>query len=221
MKSTYWLIVLGWLATDRLHAQNKIELLPFDAKALPVAVEYRGTILDGKRWKDSNGENYFILSRTADKIETIDGVQKKTAFIYGFHYAGSESAYQLLRKIAEPLKECAAPLSDIYLLEQSLSVTDNDNDGKAEVAFLHATVCNATNDDPIPVQLTLLEDGERYTMLGTAAVVLAADNRATGGTAGTEVQKSVCNVGAEFKNADPLVLQFADQHWKKYAVKKK
>lgn len=216
----FWLLCLLCVGGG-LYAQNKVELQTFDAKALPASVEYKGTLLDGKRWKDANGDNFFILTRTADKVETIDGVQKKTAFIYGFHYTGTEGHYQLLRKLAEPLKECSAALSDIYLVPHSLWVGDQDGDGKAEIAFLHATICSTDKNEAVPVQLTLIEDGGRYTMLGTMAVLLAADDRATGSKAGTVVVETTYNVGAEFKNADPSLLEFAERHWKDYAVIKR
>lgn len=214
MKNKLFLLLL--ITAQQALAQQNIEMLTFDAQQIPAGMEIRGTVLDGKHWKDANGENYFILTRTADKIEEIDGVKKKSAFLYGWHYVSTDGHFQLMRKLAEPLKECASAYSDIYPMKQSLVVSDTDGDSKAEVVFLHATVCSDDKQAPVPVQLTLLEDGERFSMRGTAAVRIDGGSR--NGDPQTELQKSVYDVGAEFKAASPQLLQYAEQHWQKYAV---
>ena len=212
-----FVLSVQWATTTQ--AQTTLEHLDFDAKAIPAGIEYKGNISDGKHWKDANGENYILLTRSDDLIKKMDdGKTSKSALVSAVHYARQQDGtYRLIRKLHDFVRNCTARTMIVNHIQNSLSVTDLDANGKAEIIFLYKTACGS-DETVIPnIHLTLLENGEKYPMRGTMSYQM----RGRGEGEPVRMQIGDQSVGAEFENAPSLFLEYAHKHWNTFAVEER
>ncbi|MBN8572045.1 MAG: hypothetical protein J0M18_20685, partial [Ignavibacteria bacterium] len=43
---------------------GKLEVLKFDKKDIPSDIKFKGKVMGGARWKDTNGENLLLITET-------------------------------------------------------------------------------------------------------------------------------------------------------------
>src|ERR1051325_5989018 len=89
---------------------------------------YKGTIKEGKRWKDKRGENIVILTHSGIYWSNVYDATRG-AKLYAYHFVKSgDSTYKEVWKISEVVEECAFDVKCEFF-HNSLTVTDLDNDG--------------------------------------------------------------------------------------------
>jgi hypothetical protein len=189
-------------------SQGKISILNFDARSLPGEIRYQGKIVMGARWTDSNGENILLLTQTgkfpskekraADEEDCFD------AEVYAYNYVKKDGNVSLLWKITDFERSCSF---DLYagFLKDALFITDLDSNGVAESLFLYKLSCRS-DVSPARLKLIMHEGVTKYAIRG--ATKLSGD----GG--GGEM-----NIDAAFKEAKPLLREFAVKNWNKYVTK--
>jgi len=168
----------------------------------PYNLKVAGRVLATYSFRDRLGVNYIIYSQTQKSYG--DTHNKK---LYLYHYVKLNNRFRLLRKIYD-FQECYIDESILLeILENSLSITDLDNDNIAEVTFIYRLVCQS-DVSAIPMKLMMLENGKKYALRGACAV------RYNGVT--YDLKHSGYKVDKLFKNR--IFLNFAKKEWSRYSI---
>lgn len=167
---------------------------------------YKGQIKEGKRWKDNRGENIVILTQTgvywADVYDATRGAK-----LYAYHFIKTaDNTFKEIWKISEVVDDCAFDVRCNFF-SNSLTVTDLDADGLAEVGFALVKGCRL-EAAPDEKKLVFYEGRDLYMITGTTAIVKGA--KKLGGDK---------NMG-KFDKAPDAFLEFANRQWNKYGVAK-
>jgi hypothetical protein len=179
------------------------EVLAFDAKALPQALEVKGKLVAGARFHDVNGENFVILSMV-EKVKEDVGT---SIYLHATHHASAGGEVKTLREVKDRSEDCEFD-NNTWFTENSLQITDLDKDGMGEVTFAYELLC--TSDvSPAELKLLLLEGGDKYIIRGQTTITLPGEE----GTIGGEKQ-----VDASFEKGPPEFLKHAEAQWKKLSV---
>lgn len=193
---------------------NGIKELTFNKTDLPKEVVYLGNIVTGKRWKDNNGENIIIISTTKEK-ETKDkyGETVSTQEIFAYNYANTGKGFVQYWKMYDFVKECPLDISLDYI-ENSLKLTDIDENGIAEVTFMYTNGCRG-DVSPSGLKLMMYESRTKYALRGETRIDIEGKDEYAGiHDGGTyEIDKS-------FNSAPAGFLDFAKSHWKKHMTEK-
>jgi hypothetical protein len=168
---------------------------------------YKGKIKDGKHWMDKRGENVVILTQTGIYWSNVyDATRGAKIFAYHFIKTGEDS-FKEIWKISEVVEECAFEVKCDFF-SNSLSITDLDNDGIAEVGFVLAKGCKA-EAGPEEKKLVFYEGKTLFTIKGTTTIVN-----------GTEKLGGEKVVEKRFEEAPEAFLEFANKQWSKFGVSK-
>ena len=199
----------GINATNR--SQGKISILSFDARSLPGEIRYQGKIVMGARWIDSNGENILLLTQTGKfpskgkcDVDHGDGISCFDAEVYAYNYVRKDGYVSLLWKITDFERDCPF---DLYagFLKKSLFITDLDSNGVAESLFLYTVSCRS-DVSPARLKLIMHEGATKYAIRG-----MTKHPEVLGGGA--------MNIDPSFKQANPVLRNFAVEKWNKYVTK--
>lgn len=188
--------------------QGKISILSFDARSLPGEIRYQGKIVMGARWMDSNGENILLLTQTGKfpskgKCDS-EGISCFDAEVYAYNYVRKDGDVYLLWKMTDYERGCSF---DLYagFVKDALFITDLDSNGVAESLLLYKVSCRS-DVSPAVLKLIIHEGATKYAIRGTTK--LPGDS---GGGA--------MNMDPAFKQAKPVLRNFAVEKWNKYVTK--
>jgi hypothetical protein len=186
--------------------ENPVPMLEFKPGLINKKL-YKGQIKDGKRWKDKRGENIVILTQTGVYWASVYDATRG-AKLYAYHFIKTgDSTFKEIWKISEVVDECAFDVRCDFF-SNSLTVTDLDSDGIAEVAFAFAKGCKSESG-PDEKKLVFYEGKDLYLIKGTTAVVKGTQK--LGGD--KEVEK-------KFEEAPDAFLEFANKQWNKFGAVK-
>jgi hypothetical protein len=164
---------------------------------------YRGQIKEGKRWKDKRGENIVILTATGIYWSNVYEATRG-ARLFAYHFIRTaDSTLKEVWKISEVVDACAFDVHCDFF-SNSLTVTDLDADGIAEVGFAFAKGCKSESG-PDEKKLVFYEGKDLYLIKGTTTVVKGTQK--LGGD--KEVEK-------KFEQAPDAFLEFANKQWNKF-----
>ncbi|MDJ1497770.1 hypothetical protein QNI19_32820 [Cytophagaceae bacterium DM2B3-1] len=175
-------------------------------------IKYKGNFIQALSWEDKNGENLIILTETEMKEgkEEKDGRSKE---LYAFHYIDkSTNTFQQLRQIYDFEKDCPFDVM-VDHVAGSLSVTDLDKDGFAEITFLYTVGCRS-DVSPDVLKLMMLENGEKYAIRGRT--VLYENGSPMKDYAETPAKV----VDASFNKAPKAFLDYANKQWEQFKIVK-
>jgi len=190
--------------------QGKISIQGFDARSLPGEIRYQGKIFKGAKWIDSNGENFLLLTQTGKIPSKKKSAEEEEASfdaeVYAYNFVKKDNKVSLLWKITDFERNCSF---DLYagFLEEALFITDLDSNGVAESLFFYKLSCRS-DLSPATLKLIMHEGTTKYAIRGTTK--LPGDN------GGGEM-----NIDAAFKAANPALMKFAVENWKKYVAENK
>ncbi len=152
-------------------------------------LEHEGKITYKKIWQDTNGENIAIFTQKESEL-----------FVY--HYSINDDQVKLLRKVYDVEPGCEDDLF-IDFVENSIEVTDLDNNNLGELTFAYKKTCT-TDVSPRVLKVLLLEDGNKYIMRGYSVVEFGEDQYGGDQT-----------IDPSFENGPPAFLAHAKQVWDK------
>ncbi|THU41660.1 hypothetical protein FAM09_06055 [Niastella caeni] len=208
MKYQLLIIILftALLSCTAAPGETPVPLLEFKPGMINKKL-YKGQIKDGKRWKDSRGENIVILTETGVYWSSVyDATRGAKLFAYHF-IKTADSTYKEVWKINEVVEECAFEVRCDFF-SNSLTITDLDGDGIAEVGFAFAKGCRSAWG-PEEKKLVFYEGKDLYLIKGTTTVVK-----------GNEKQGGDKQVEKKFEEAPDAFLEFANRQWNKFGVAK-
>ncbi|MBN2663655.1 MAG: hypothetical protein JXR68_08385 [Bacteroidales bacterium] len=178
------------------------EELNFSKNEIPDDL-YVGDITIGKKWQDKAGINYLVISeKTTTRSQQAD-MDIKSYEIHGYHFVEKDGEFELIREIKDFQSDCDLIL-DCGLCENSLELTDINNDNYGEISFLYFLYC-AMDASPSTLKLMLLENGEKYAIRGETYVNM-----------GPQTYGGETNVGSEFNNAPAGFKDYAIEKWTKF-----
>ena len=144
----------------------KIELLPVTSKHL--AFEQGWHLVHAVRWRDRLGEHTLLLDESGayapeDPDNEMEDAKDASVFAYEYLEAGGKTTR--VWKLEDHQRGCAFDLWAAFV-PGSVTITDLDNDGEAEVTFQYTLQC--TSDvSPATRKLILREGKDKYAIRGT------------------------------------------------------
>ncbi len=190
-------------------SRAEVSMLQFDKSDLPSEIKYTGNIVTGKRWKDKNGENILILTKTKIKEKKVKqpdfGDNVRECELYGYHYVSSGGSYSLLWKINDLINDCVFDLT-LDFIPGSLSITDLNDDGIAESTFLYKMACRS-DVSPSVLKLLMHENDSKYALRGNMFI------KVEGFTDGGNYK-----IDKAFDNAPEGFLEFAKSQWNEFKL---
>lgn len=176
---------------------DSLILQDFDSKQLPSEIQYKGKLVDGAHWIDNNGEHYLVISDLTKGEPFSKGY---TSNIYGTCYQKKDqqwTVYWSIKEFNQGVWE-----STVYT-DQSLSITDLDQDGLAESCFHYRVTPDGL--DPERVKVLMHVKGEKYGIRGQL-----------GAEAASLDELEIKNIDPKFKNIAPIFQEHASKTWDNY-----
>jgi hypothetical protein len=137
------------------------------AGQVPPAVRFAGRFEAGRQWRDRNGENLLLLTRTPEKWApapnelSSDGRGRE---LHAYHYLRDGAGYRLLWHTVDFIRQCEVDVT-LRFAPGSLRITDVDADGIAESSFIYSLGCHG-GVDPMDLKLILHEGATKYAIRG-------------------------------------------------------
>ena len=195
----------GYNINTKKIVQN-IKVLPINPNVIPPSIKYKGKIKDAITYKDDLGENLIITTEFEETYDAEDSDPVSNAELYAYHYIIEKDNAVMLWKVYDFEKECVLDIS-VHFVENSLQITDLNNDGIAEVWLMYTTSC-AGGVDPATMKIIMYENQTKYAMRGTSRVHMG-DNKYEGGE--YKFDNTFINGPTEFQ-------EFAKTLWKKHII---
>ncbi len=121
----------------------------------PSDVSFEGSMFHKISWKDKNGENLGLFTKTEDQI-------------WVYHYTFPKGVATLIRKVQDNELDCPLDMS-LFFVKESITVTDLDADNLGELSFIYKKGCRG-DVSPLDVKLVFTENGEKYIVRGTESI---------------------------------------------------
>ncbi len=153
---------------------NSFSKLPFDKNDIPSDCIYKGKIIEGGRWKDKNGENILLISQTEVKRVNQD---VRNQYLYAYLYILSSTKWNLSWNITDYV-ESYCDVEAKYI-PGTLDITDIDNDGIAENAFIYK-LDGRCDVSPIPIKLMMHSGDKKLVIRGDTRVDIGNGEKAGG-----------------------------------------
>ena len=183
----------------------KFKILEYD-KAVTEQITFVGKPSYFKMWQDANGVNVIMFSQKS-KVETHpeSGDDITTHELHIYHYKKVGAKYELVREVKDFQMECMFE-NRLRLMDNSISITDLNNDNYAEICFVYRLGCTSELSPDI-LKLIMLENGEKYAIRGNTLVDY-----------GFEKVGGETNIDKSFNNISKEILKFAKDVWNRNQV---
>jgi len=203
------------LANQQTTDQQKFEELIFNKKYLTteeqilISEKIKGVFVDGKKWRDANGENLALFSEQTiyTKVPEAEGESLLSIELHAYHFALENNNYKLIREVKDFEKDCFFD-NRARFIEESFIVSDLDGNNYGELFFMYRLGCSS-DLSPDPIKLMMLENGEKYAIRGTTLVYIAPNEPEIGG----EKQ-----IDPEFSKKNRLHSQKANEIWEAFKI---
>ena len=190
-------------------ARAQVQTRTVAASAIPKTAIHKGTVVRALSWTDKNGGNMLLLTETNEIWDRHR--ESRTRELYAYHYANRKTAtYQLLRQIHDFEKDCPLDIALAHL-SNSLTVTDLDKDGFAEITFLYTNGCKG-DVSPDVLKLMLLENGAKYAIRGETTLYQGGKPLEGYGNGTPKT------VDASFAQAPKAFLAHANRQWETHCI---
>jgi hypothetical protein len=196
------LLIFTLILVEFCPAQFKTATL--DLNSIPANIKFKGKPVYAVRWTDSTGENLVVLSRLI--TESLNQGSNGNLFAYNFNILNNTTVEKWVVK--DHIEDCGV---DMFLkfLENKVSITDLDKDGKAEVWMIYKVSCQG-DVSPVPMKIIMYEDGQKFAARGDTRVQFSAKDFMGGSY----------SFDAAFKKGPAVFRTYADKLWLKHKVEK-
>ena len=207
------------------------------AAQVPATLKLPGKLLEAWRWRDANGENILLISRTAARPEAkMKNLEhERYTELYARQYVSQgEPNYRELWRLYDANRYCWGDM-ELGPLPGATAVTDLDHDGYTETTLLYKLSCR-TDTSPAAMKLVMHEGTAKYALRGQ--MVQLANHTSPAEKAQAKARKLCCgdqvNPKADdaylqyeglyqsekdFAAAPPAFLAFARQQWRQWRTK--
>lgn len=148
--------------------ESTISDLKFEV-LIPTEIKYKGAYQMSASWVDDNGQNLVFITLTdAFPTPNSDGDEFIDKEIYAYRYLMNGDTPEKVWEVKDFVRECPVDLRLDYI-PRTLSITDLDENGIAEVAFMYVLSCKG-DVSPDDVKLIMYEGNNKYAIRGTNIV---------------------------------------------------
>lgn len=188
---------------DTTVSKNQFKLMGFDKANTPLKDSLKGTIADGADWVDAEGEHTVVLVQTDNKM--VNDMQSQR--IYAYCFKKEAGAWKPTWQVKDGISDCEVDAT-CMIFPGSLSVSDADSNGVAEVSFLYHLSCKG-DVSPDEKKLIMYEGLNKYAIRGST--IIQFPNGREGG------QK---NIDPSFTKAPRALLDHANKRWEMFGLMK-
>jgi hypothetical protein len=173
--------------------KNSIQSFNMDSMGygdLPTSVEYRGIPVEAVKWEDKAGKHIVLLTQTGPfREKQVEEVINEKAELYAYQFTYSDSSKTWLKqwKVYD-FVECFGVDMYIGFYSRSMTITDIDKDGIAEVTILYTSSCRG-DVSPATKKLIMYEGVDKYAIRGETVICNATDLNQKKGDSDTADQK--------------------------------
>jgi hypothetical protein len=184
-------------------AQAQLRVSPLAPSAVPATLKRSGRVVQALRYTDRTG-TYTVLAteigpRPDPQRQEMEEGQRADLYAYQYPAAGTAPTWQVHDFVAD----CPLDL-EARFLPKSLTVTDLNQDGTAEVWLVYRTTCRG-DVSPSTQKIIMYEGSRKYAVRGTSRITLGGTS--DGGT---------YTLDAALQAAPATFRQHAVQLWKQY-----
>jgi hypothetical protein len=184
-------------------AQAQLRVSPLASSAVPATFKRTGRVVQALRYTDRTG-TYTVLATQSGPVpdptaQASDG-QRADLYAYQYPASGSTPTWQLHDFVADCPLDIAAEF-----LPKSLTVTDLDQDGTAEVWLVYRTTCRG-DVSPSTQKIIMHEGAQKYAVRGTSRIAIG-NGQHDGGT---------YVLDAAWRAAPVAFRQYAAQLWQQH-----
>ena len=177
------------LEEEMLAEKEVLKFNPTPSKEVPLSeIEYPGAVQFKRTWVDANGDNIAVFTKTDEEL-------------YMLHYAFPNGSPILKRKVIDFVRDCPFDVT-LEFVENTIEVTDLDNDNFGEVSFMYKTACRS-DMSPATLKYLTIEDGEKYIIRGSELMDFGYE----------EPYGGEMNIDASFENGPTSFLVHAKKVW--------
>ncbi|AHJ95890.1 M949_RS01915 family surface polysaccharide biosynthesis protein [Hymenobacter swuensis] len=216
-------------------ADNVVRVQNLPLNQLPAGVPRQpGRVLELKQWRDKNGLNLLVLTRSPvrDDPPQPDGPEEaQSVDMYARQYVQRAGQWQELWHLQDGVAGCPFDLG-LGPVPGATAVTDLDDDGLTETTLLYSLTC--TSDvSPATLKLIMHEGAAKYALRGYTVVqydsIPASERRPANACCLDTISAARLEVHYElfggryenekdFRKAPPAFLRFARQEWRRWSV---
>jgi hypothetical protein len=128
-----------------------------------------GDIFLSKMWNDENGLNYLLFTKKVTRNERQHEPSDVSKELHVYHFKKSGTAMVQVREIKDFVLKCMHD-NNLELIENSVNITDVDNDNYGEVTFMYELGCRS-DITPLDMKLMHLENGDKYAIRGNKKIM--------------------------------------------------
>ncbi len=181
-----------------------VKNIEYGIRTIPADIIYSGTPVAMVTWEDKSGKNLLFVTETEENFN--GDIRSKE--LYAYHFIIGEKGSKQVWKMYDFIKECPVDLTLAYINE-SLNITDLDNDGIAESSLIYKMSC--TGDVSADGMKLIMHEGEKkYALRGSMNLIMN----------GQELEKGSMKVDPSFNSAPDEFLEFAKGQWSKFKTEK-
>ena len=204
------LLLISLLMSSIVFAQKNISLKTPDLTKLPKGIRYEGTVKKAVRWNDNAGDHIVILSETGifqnNKFKHEN--EGADAELFAYHFiVQNDSAVQAWR-IYDYIADCPVDIEASFI-ENSLKVTDLNNDGISEIWVMYKTVCHG-DVSPGDMKIIMYQGEQKFALRGQYKVLDGIDEKGKKHYSGGDYKTDKA-----FAEGPAVFLSFAKAMWKK------
>ncbi|MGB3017147.1 MAG: hypothetical protein WBC65_05010 [Ignavibacteria bacterium] len=185
---------------------SKLSEIDYNINEIPnnILKTVEGKVVASARFIDSKGMNIILISET-EQISGDDGSANKSLF--GYHFISAKESF-LLWKVNDFIRQCEVDVTLEYL-ENSLAITDLDDNGTGESTFLYKLSCKG-DVSPDDMKLIMHEGEKKYAIRGTMDLDVT----------GYGFEKGNMKVDESFNSAPTVFKDYAVQRWNKFKLER-
>jgi hypothetical protein len=173
-----------WLGIwDKANSEKsfKIDSLSYDE--IPKYLEFRGTVIEALKWKDSLGENILIQTVTGQfswkdyEKNSIDYMlqDKSELSAYLFRRKSSEREFSRVWKLYD-FNKCYGVDWFTGFIPKATTITDIDKNGISEITLPYVLICRGGMDPGI-MKIIMYEDNVKYALRGKTMLMCKSKER--------------------------------------------
>lgn len=187
-------------------AQLKVD--PLTVTAVPANLRHAGKVKQALRYTDRTG-TYYVLTTETGPVPATNPDDGKRADLYAYHYQLPATGTPTLSwQVHDFVPDCPLDL-EAQFLPGSLTVTDLDQNGAAEVWVVYRTTCRG-DVSPSTQKIIMREGLKKYAVRGNSRIQVGAKQYDGGDY----------QFDAAFKAAPAAFRQQALKLWQRYVSEK-
>jgi hypothetical protein len=166
MKHMLKTILLFFLLLNSIYlfGQKKYTVTKLKLENIPKEIKYSGKIIDAITWEDDLGKNLVMTCKTEATINLKSEMDGYDVEIYAYHYLLINNKPKFIWKIYDFISDCWTDHVAEFI-NNTLSVTDLNNDGIAEIWVMYLIACRG-DVSPDEMKIIMYQGNQKYAMRG-------------------------------------------------------